>query len=55
MLLIFAFFLKTNEFYNKKYNRYEIYSESMDISVYYAYLKEKDVLLITAFKGGLNE
>lgn len=51
-----AYFSKTYELYNEKYNRYEAYSEKYNITVYYTYLKEEDILLITAFnQGGLNE
>ena len=49
---IAAYFSKTTEIYNKDYNRYELYSESQNITVYYTYLKEEDVLLITAFYQG---
>ena len=49
---IAAYFLKTKETYNKKYNRYELYSAKLDITVYYTYLKEKDIFLITAFYQG---
>jgi len=53
---ISAYFSKTTETYNEQYNRYELYSESLDITVYYTYLKEQDILLITAFyQGGNNE
>lgn len=53
---IAAYFSKTYELYNEKYNRYEAYSEKYNITVYYTYLKEEDILLITAFnQGGLNE
>ena len=51
---ITAFFTKTKENYNQRYNRYELYSEKLDISVYYTYLKEQDVFLITAFQGDLD-
>lgn len=51
---IAAFYSKTREFYNRKYDRYELYSESTDITVYYTYLKEQDVFLITAFYQGDN-
>lgn len=49
---IAAYFSKTTEIYNKEYNRYELYSKSQNITVYYTYLKEEDVLLITAFYQG---
>lgn len=49
---ITAFFTKTTEEYNEQYNRYELYSEKLDITVYYTYLKEQDILLITAFYQG---
>lgn len=53
---ISAYFSKTYEEYNIKYNRYEAYSESLDITVYYTYLKDENVLLITAFfQGGSND
>jgi len=52
---ISAFFNKTNEIYNEKNNRYELYSEKLDITVFYMYLKDKDIFLITAFyKGDTN-
>lgn len=51
---IAAYFTKTYEVYNEQYNRYEAYSEKYDITVFYTYLKDEDILLITAFsKGGL--
>lgn len=51
---IAAYFTKTYEAYNEQYNRYEAYSEKYDITVFYTYLKDEDILLITAFsKGGL--
>ena len=51
---IAAYFTKTYEAYNDHYNRYEAYSEKYDITVFYTYLKDEDILLITAFsKGGL--
>lgn len=49
---IAAYFSKTSETYNEKYNRYELYSKSQDITVYYTYLKDKDIFLITAFYQG---
>lgn len=49
---IAAYFYKTSETYNKTYNRYELYSKTHDITVYYTYLKEKDIFLITAFYQG---
>lgn len=53
---IAAYFSKTKEEYNTRYNRYELYSEKFDITVYYTYLKEQDILLITAFhQGELHE
>lgn len=53
---IAAYFSKTSEIYNAEYNRYELYSESLNITVYYTYLKKQDILLITAFfKGEDNE
>lgn len=53
---IAAYFSKTYEDYNEQYDRYEAYSESLDIMVYYTYLKDTNILLITAFRrGGLNE
>lgn len=52
---IAAYFSKTSETYNKTYNRYELYSESLNITVYYTYLKDEDIMLITAFsQGGTN-
>ena len=53
---IAAFYSKTTEFYNQKYDRYELYSESLNIIVYYTYLQKQDIFLITAFyQGGTNE
>ncbi len=49
---IAAFFSKTTEIYNEPYDRYELYSEEFNITVYYTYLKEQDVFLITAFYQG---
>ena len=52
---IAAYFSKTSEIYNSQYDRYELYSESLNIHVYYTYLKEQDILLITAFhQGGIQ-
>ncbi|MBQ8459715.1 hypothetical protein IJ541_06400 [bacterium] len=53
---IAAYFSKTYETFNPERNRYELYSKSLNITVYYTYLKEKDILLITAFyQGGQYE
>ena len=53
---ISAYFSRTYEEYNNKYDRYEAYSESLDITVYYTYLKDENILLITAFsQGGSND
>ena len=52
---IAAYFAKTYETHNTQYDRYEAYSEKYDITVYYTYLKDEDILLITAFKGGQYE
>lgn len=49
---IAAYFTKTFEEYNEKYNRYEAYSEKYDITVYYTFLKDENILLITAFRQG---
>lgn len=49
---IFAYFNKTSELYNPKYDRYELYCKESDICVYYTFLKEKNILLITAFFKG---
>ncbi|MBR1754800.1 hypothetical protein IJ732_08205 [bacterium] len=49
---IAAYFLKSNEVFNEKYNRYELYSEKLNITVYYTYLKKEYILLITAFYQG---
>lgn len=49
---ITAFFNKTDEEYNAQYDRYELYCEKLDIAVFYTYLKEQDILLITAFRKG---
>ncbi len=52
---IAAYFSKTSEIYNEKCKRYELYSASLDITVFYIYLKEENILLITAFsQGGIN-
>lgn len=52
---IAAYFSKTTEVYNKKYDRYELFSEELNITVYYKCL-QPDILLITAFyQGGLND
>lgn len=47
-----AYFSKTTEIYNEKYDRYELYSESLDITVFYTYLKNENIFLITAFYKG---
>lgn len=52
---IAAYFTKTSEIYNQNYDRYELYSQKYDITVYYTYLKDENVLLITAFQGGSND
>ena len=53
---IAAYFNKTYEEYNQKYNRYEAYSQKFDITLYYTFLEDENVLLITAFRqGGINE
>ena len=53
---IAAYFTKTYEEYNVQYNRYEAYSSKFDITVYYTFLKDENILLITAFRqGGSNE
>lgn len=46
-----AFFSITEEEWNEKYKRYEAYSESCDLFLYYMKLQEKDTYLfiITAF------
>lgn len=52
---IAAYFSKTTEIYNKLYDRYELYSADLNITVYYKNLKP-DILLITAFyQGGTYE
>lgn len=48
---IAAYFNKSYEKYNRIYDRYELYSEKYDVTVYYTYLKDKNVMLITAFSG----
>ena len=48
---IAAYFTKTTDEYNKKYDRNELYSEKLNITVYYKELSP-DLLLITAFTGG---
>jgi hypothetical protein len=52
---IAAYFAKTTETYNQEYDRYELYSQTYDITVFYTYLKEENILLITAFKGGSDD
>ncbi len=53
---ISAYFSRSYEEYNAEYDRYEAYSESLDITVYYTYLKDENILLITAFsQGGSND
>jgi len=53
---IAAYFHKSSEKYNEKYDRYELYSEKFDICVYYTFVKNKNIFIITAFyKGELNE
>ncbi len=53
---ISAYFSKTYEEYNEEFDRYEAYSEKLDITVYYTYLKDENILLITAFsQGGSND
>ena len=55
-LAIQAYFTKTEETYNEQFDRYELYSESLDITVFYTFLKEQNILLITAFyEGRQNE
>lgn len=52
---IAAYFSKTTDFYNEQYDRHELYSEALNITVYYKVL-EPDILLITAFyQGGTYE
>jgi len=46
---IAAYFTKTFEIYNEKYDRCEAYSEKYNITVYYTFLKDTNILLITAF------
>ena len=50
---IAAYFSKTSDVYNKKYDRNELYSEMLDIMVYYKKLNP-DIFLITAFFKGEN-
>lgn len=53
---IAAYFSKTTELYNAKYDRYEAYSEKYNITVFYTFLKDENILLITAFnQGGIND
>lgn len=49
---IAAYFSKTYEEYNDKFDRFEAYSEKYDITVYYTFLKDENILLITAFRQG---
>lgn len=51
---IAAYFSKTTEIYNEKYDRYEAHSEEFNITVYYTFLKDTNILLITAFCQGGN-
>ena len=46
-----AYFTKTSETYNQTYDRYELYSQKYDITVFYSILKDTDIILITAFQG----
>ena len=48
---IAAYFTKTFEVYNDKNSRFELYSEELNITVYYKPLSD-GVLLITAFYQG---
>ncbi len=50
---IAAYFNKTSEIYNEERDRYELYCEYLNITVYYKKLNP-DVLLITAFYQGGN-
>lgn len=50
---IAAYFSKTTDVYNKERDRNELYSETLNIMVYYKQLKP-DILLITAFYKGDN-
>ena len=51
---IAAYYSKTTDIYNEEYDRNELYSESLNITVYYKKLNP-DILLITAFyQGGLS-
>ena len=52
---IAAYFSKTYEEYNENYDRYEAYSEKYDITVFYTFLKDENILLITAFRQGGND
>lgn len=49
---IAAYFSKTYEEYNEKYDRFEAYSEKFDITLYYTFLKDENILLITALRQG---
>lgn len=48
---IAAYFTKTTDEYNSKYDRNELYSSELNITVYYKNL-EPDIFLITAFYKG---
>ena len=48
---IAAYFMKTTDIYNEQRDRNELYSEKLNIMVYYKRL-EPDILLITAFYKG---
>ena len=51
---IAAYFSKTIDEYNAQHDRYEAYSENFNIMLYYTFLKDKNILLITAFSQGGN-
>jgi len=52
---IAAYFTKSYDEYNETYDRHEAYSEKYDISIFYTYLQDENILLITAFKGAFYE
>jgi len=49
--VINAFFNVDKERYNEKHKRFEVYSEKYNLIIYYFYLKEKEIIIISAFQG----
>lgn len=50
---IAAYYSKTKDIYNEKYDRNELYSAELNITVYYKNLSP-DIFLITAFYKGVQ-